>query len=263
MYQRLLSQIEQSTSFDFGNVLSKSFELFKKVWVEGFVHLLLMMVISIPVIILMYVGMFAILGVNFFIAGGAERFEGANGFDPAMIPSFVGLFLLILIVSALMQTFSIAIMAHFYQVCKKADTGKPMDTGGYFDYLKKASFKKLFLLSLATMGVALIAMLLCYLPLFYVMVPLSLSGVIFAFNPDLMAKENISASFKLGNKYWLPIFGLLILGGLIAYLGVLACGVGLFFTAMFAYIPIYYVYKDTIGFDDDPSDAAISEIEKF
>lgn len=259
MYQQLSSKIEQSSSFDFGNVLRKSFELFKKVWVEGCVHLLVLMAILIPLVIIMYAGMFVILGVNYFAAyatGDTQQFEGGAGFDPAMIPSFIGLFLLLLIVSAIMQAFSIALMSHFFQVCKKADTGAPVETGGYFVYLKKVSFKKLFLLSLATMGIALVAALVFYLPIFYVMVPLSISMVVFAFNPELTVKENLRASFKLGNKYWLPLFGLLILGSLIAYLGVFACGIGLFFTAMFSYIPMYYAYKDTVGFDDAPAQTA-------
>ncbi|MGJ8664764.1 MAG: hypothetical protein ACSHW7_00210 [Patiriisocius sp.] len=266
MYQRLLSKIEQSTSFDFGDVLSKSFDLFKKVWVEGFVHLLLLMAISIPVILIFYIGMFLVVGVNAFAtnaAGGFDTYNASEGFDPAMIPSFIGLFLLVLIVGAIMQTLSIAISAHFYQVCKKADLGTHNETGGYFVYLQKASFKKLFVLSLASMGIALVAALACYLPLLYVIVPLSMSLVIFAFNPELTVKENLSASFKLGNKYWLPLFGLLILGGLISYAGIIACFVGVFFTAMFAYIPMYYAYKDTVGFDDDASDAVPSQLEKF
>ena len=257
MYQQLVSKIEQSKSFDFGDVLSRSIDLFKKVWVEGFVHLLLMMVITMPIIIVTYIAMFAMFGANYLIAGGGDPEYMNQDFDPAMIPSMIGFGLLLLLVSAIMQTFNIAIMAHFYQVCKSKDMGTPLPQGGYFTYLKNGNFKKLLILSFALMGIAVVAMMLCYIPLFYVIVPLTLVMVIYAFNPDLTVKELISASFKLGNKYWLMTFLMLIVAGFVAYLGVLACGIGFFFTAMFARIPLYYIYKDTVGLDS----AGLTEIE--
>lgn len=251
MYQLLESKIEQSKSFDFGDVLSRSIDLFKKVWVEGFVHLLIMMVISLPVIVLTYITMFVMFGANYFLAsGGNPDYMQNQDFDPVMIPSMVGFGLLILLVSAIMQTFNISIMAHFYQVCKSKDLGTPLPQGGYFSYLKNGNFKKLLVLSFATMGIAVLAVLLCYIPLFYVIVPLTLLLVIYTFNPELTVKELLKASFKLGNKYWLMTFLLLLVSGFIAYLGVLACGIGMFFTAMFARLPLYYIYKDTIGFDE-------------
>lgn len=118
-------------------------------------------------------------------------------------------------------------------------------------FLKGKNLKKVMVLSLATVGISLAAVLLCYLPIFYVMVPLQLFVVIFAFNEDLSVSDIIKASFKMGNKYWLITFGLIILSSLIAQIGIIFCFVGVFFTAFFVHIPIYYLYKDTVGFDDD------------
>ena len=252
MYQELLLKIEQSKGFDFGNVISRSIDLFKKVWVDGFVHLIIIMVISLPVVIIAYIAGFAMFGLNYLMASGGDSGYMANqDFNMALIPGMIGFVLVILLVSAIMQTLSISIMAHFYEVCKSKDMGTPMPQGGYFKFLKNGNFKKLLMLSFATLGITVAAALLCYLPLFYVIVPLSLTLIIFAFKPDLTVKELLTAAFKLGNKNWLMIFLMLLVGGLIAYLGVLACGVGFFFTAMFARIPLYYIYKDTIGFDTD------------
>jgi hypothetical protein len=150
-----------------------------------------------------------------------------------------------------MQGVSIAIKAHFFQVCKNEDMGSPKESGSYFTFLKGTNFSKVFMLSLATFGISLAALLLCYLPIFYVMVPLQLIIVIFAFNHELSVSDIITVSFKLGNKFWLLLFGLIIISSLIAQLGVILCFVGLFFTAYFVHIPIYYFYKDTIGFNDD------------
>jgi hypothetical protein len=81
------------------------------------------------------------------------------------------------------------------------------------------------------------------------MVPLQLLVAIFAFNPQLSVSEIIRASFKLGNKYWLTLFGLIIISSLIAQLGVLLCLVGVFITAYFIYVPLYLFYRDSVGVD--------------
>ena len=47
------------------------------------------------------------------------------------------------------------------------------------------------------------------------------------------------------------MFALIFISSLIAQLGVILCFVGVFFTAYFVYIPIYYFYKETIGFTED------------
>jgi len=72
-------------------------------------------------------------------------------------------------------------------------------------------------------------------------------------SPEMSVSNIITVSFKLGNKFWLLLllllFGLIIISSLIAQLGIILCFVGLFFTAYFVHIPIYYFYKDTIGFN--------------
>ncbi|NND88729.1 MAG: hypothetical protein HKM28_05730, partial [Flavobacteriaceae bacterium] len=50
----LNTRIENSKQPDFGGVLTKSFELFQKVWIEGFVHLLLTMILVVPFILVIY-----------------------------------------------------------------------------------------------------------------------------------------------------------------------------------------------------------------
>ena len=154
------------------------------------------------------------------------------------------------VVIFIVQAIAFGITAHFLKVLQKEDTGHPEEVGGYFDLIK-GNYQKLLILSLATFGIALLAILLCYLPIFYVMVPLQLLVLFYAFNPELKVNEIIKASFKLGNKYWLTIFGLVIISSIIAQLGILLCIVGVFFTAYFVHIPMYYVYKDSIGFDTE------------
>ena len=115
-------------------------------------------------------------------------------------------------------------------------------------------------LVLLSMLIAVVAMILCYLPIFYVMVPLTFLTVMFAFNPELTPSELVKVSFKLGNKKWLISFGLIIVSSILAsVVGFLLCGIGSLFTAAFVYHPVYLIYKEVIGFEDEvESDSLIS-----
>ena len=74
----------------------------------------------------------------------------------------------------------------------------------------------------------------------------------FAFNPEFSVGEIVKGSFAIGNKKWLLVFGLLIVSSLLAQIvGMILCGIGVFFTAAFVYHPIYLVYKNVVGFEDD------------
>ncbi len=246
MEPQIFHKIETSKSPDFGNILSKSFELFKKVWVEGMLHLLVMVAVILPLLAVLYAPFIAILIKN-ETNGGQPDFNPFLEYSVVWIAIYIVAFLVVMII---IQTIAYAITAHFFKVCKKADIETPVETGGYFTYVKN-HLTKIILLSLAALGITLLAVLLCYLPIFYVMVPVQLMFVIFAFNPELSVSEIVKASFKLGNKFWLIAFGLIIVSSLIAQVGIILCGIGLLATAFFTHIPMYYFYKDTIGFDEE------------
>ena len=105
---------------------------------------------------------------------------------------------------------------------------------------------------LASVGIAIIAALLCYLPIFYVMVPLTYFGFIFAFNPELSVNDIIKISFKLGNKKWLISFGLMIVASLMSQIvGLILCGIGVLFTAAFVFHRFDLIYKSVVGFENE------------
>ena len=145
------------------------------------------------------------------------------------------------------MTISTALNAAFLRICQLKDMGST-EADDYFFYLKNGRWKKSLVLGLFVFGLSVVGMLLCGIGLFYVVVPISLMPAFFAFNEELSPTEMVNASFQLGNKNWLVIFGLLIATGLIAQLGILLCGIGILFTAMLAKIPVYYIYKDGVGF---------------
>ena len=74
----------------------------------------------------------------------------------------------------------------------------------------------------------------------------------YAFNPEISSSNLVKASFDLGNKKWLITFGITLVAGILAQMvGMLMCGVGIFVTASFAAIPLYFIYKEVIGFGED------------
>jgi hypothetical protein len=246
MENGIFQKIEEANKPDFGNILSKSFELFKKVWEQALYHVLMTMIVVIPMLLVIYIP------YVLFVFNGMEYDSYGYYQEPELLPylPFIILYgLIVLVVIFLGQAFVFGVTAHFYKVLRNEDTGSTDDVGGYFDLIKK-DYKKLFMLSLMSFGIVLLAAILCYLPIFYVMVPIQLVVVMYAFNPELSATEIIKASFKLGNKFWLIIFGLVIISSMIAQVGIILCVVGVFFTAYFVHVPMYYVYKDTIGFED-------------
>ncbi|RZS99813.1 hypothetical protein [Aquimarina brevivitae] len=254
MRQDIFEKIESSGNLDFGDIFSKSFELFKKVWVQGFLHILINLVVTLPIIIITYIPIIA-TAVAFENKQYNAYYDGHGPeLEVASVGMLVGMILLVIFLAFIGGTLQLAIQAHFFKVCKQVDLEQQQDSK-YFFFFKKRYLGKLLMLVLASFGIALLAMLLCYLPLFYVIVPLNLFLVIFTFNPELSVGDIIKASFKLGNKYWLIIFGLMFISGFFAQLGFILCGIGVFFTASFMYLPIYYVYKDAIGFDTEQSNS--------
>ncbi|MBQ0734435.1 hypothetical protein [Aquimarina celericrescens] len=246
---KLFERIENSTSLDFGDVFSKSFELFKKVWVQGFVHLLISLLVMLPLFFAMYIPLFAIIGID----GFEQNYNGHDDFpkEELSIGLMILFIILVIVITMIAAALQFAITAHFYRVCKQVDHGLP-GTSSYFMFLKGKYIGKVFTIAIASFGIALLAALLCYLPIFYVMVPLQLLGVMFAFNPDVNTSDLIKASFKLGNKIWLVAFGLILISSILSQLvGTLLCFVGIFLTASFVHMPVYHMYKDTIGFEDD------------
>ncbi len=253
MEHPIFQKIEKANKPDFGDVLSKSFELFKKVWEQALYHVLIGMVTVLPMIVLIYVPYFIFI----FSIGGQNLYGDYQ--EPNITPYIPGLIIYAIVVFALIfvvQAIVLGITVHFYHVLKKVDNEETTDVVSYLDIVRN-NFKKLLQLSLATFGVAILAMLLCYVPIFYVMVPLNLVGVFYAFNQDLSATDVIKACFKFGNKFWLIIFGLILISSIIAQAGIILCFVGVFFTAYFIHLPLYYLYKDSIGFEEKSEDVSM------
>ena len=248
MEHRIFEKIESANTPDFGDIIGKSFELFKNVFVEAAKHAGVSILIMIPFILVVYIP-FMPMYIE-MIQHAGDPYYTLDPFEDYETITIVGWAVMVFLLSFLLQPLVISIMAHFYRICKNVDMGTQDPVGGYFDLVKK-QYGKLLLLTIATTGIALLAMLLCYLPLFYVIVPLQLTYPILFFNDRLSVGQVIRASFVLGNKFWLVAFGLIFISAFISMLGMVLCIIGVIVTAYYQHIVMYFFYKDTVGFEED------------
>jgi hypothetical protein len=246
--ETLLSKIENAKDLDFGDIFNKSIELFKKVWLQGLVIMLLTMVMMIPFYIIMYLPL---------IAMGILDPESLQQGGEANMMLLIPFYLVMLVFMFFAMVISFGFKSAFFRICKIKDLNETTSED-YFYFFKKPYLGKTIKLAAITFGISLVALLLCVLPIIYVMVPIALMNVIYAFNPDLTASDIVKVGFKLGNKKWLITFGLIIVAGFLAQIvGMIMCFIGVFVTASFAYVPLYYIYKDSVGHAEQ---SAIDEI---
>ena len=246
MEHPIFDTIEKAEKPDFADVLTESFDAIKGLWQPALYHGLINMLIVLPMLLVVYIPLFPMyLGI--FENLGNPYYQPDVDYS---VPMIIGYIVVVMVLSLITSIFSFALVAHFYKTIRLKDMGNEVSPGGYFSYLK-GNFGKIFVLNLAAMGISLVAVLLCYLPLFYVMVPLQLFAVMFTFNQDLTVSQIIKASFKLGHKFWLIIFGIVMIASMIAQLGIVVCFIGMFVTQLFVHIPVYNIYKKTIGFAED------------
>ncbi|WP_179343921.1 hypothetical protein [Winogradskyella ursingii] len=260
--EQIQSRIQNAKDLDFGDIFNSSIELFKKVWVQGLVTILLNMVLAIPVMMIIYIPLLLSGVMTSF--NSYDSYNTYNSYDQytqsEMSPILIGVMVILYIFFAVaMGAISFGLKAAFYRICKFKDL-EQMGREDYFYFFKKPYLKKTILISLALTGIALLAVLLCFLPLLYAIVPLSFMVVIFAFNPNMPISDIIKLSFELGNKKWLITFGLLFVSGLLAgIVGMLMCFVGIYVTSSFSYLPTYVIYREIIGFEDENQSLQIEE----
>lgn len=259
-YSTILKRIKEARDLDFGSVFNQSIELFKQVWVQGLITVILNMVLAIPVILMIYIpliflGLFDAATVAAIDDYGYDSYSGMDLSPIAMI----GMFIIYVFAMVALSTIAMALKAAFYRICKIRDF-QDMDREDYFYFFKSEYLKKSIQLGLAYIGISLLAALLCFIPIIYAIVPLSYMFVVYAFNPEKSVSEIVKLSFELGNKKWLLTFGLLIICGLLAgVVGFLLCVIGIYVTQSFSYLSPYLIYKDVVGFDEEQESLKIEE----
>ena len=245
-FKSLEEKINNAKDLDFSNLFDSVIELFKKVWLKGFLTVLLVVAFAVVVNIL-----FSLIGL------APKNNLAVNGFDFDGFFSFYSETIIYSIPQTiLVSTITMAVVAAFYRICKQFVLGENV-VDDYFYFLKKEYFSKLLMLGIIHTGIAVVAQFLFVIPYIYAYVPLAYFTIIFANNPDLSEGEIVKASFKLGNKKWLITFGTMFVAGILGMLGIIGCGIGILFTISIIYLPVFFIYKEVIGFDDT------SEIEQI
>ncbi len=232
-------KINDRPSLEFGSIFSRSINLFKKVWLQGFITLLLTFLTILPFYAMIYIPL---------IAAGITDPEMLRDEELPFIV-VVSMCILMPIVMIGVMTFGLALNAAFLRICKQKDMDE-LGTDDYFYFFREGRLGKILTISLIFFGLILLGILACGLGIIYLVVPISLFPAFLAFKEELTALEIVKASFFLGNRNWLVIFGLIIVMAIIAELGILLCCIGILFTAMLSKIPIYYIYKDGVGFEN-------------
>ena len=242
----LLEKIEHALELDFGVIFGDSIEFFKKTWLQGFLLQLFTLFIILPVIVAFYIPL--IIMVIAEQETGYNDFDTFNGFYRGMSVFYISSILLAVFIIGTLIT---ALKASFFKIMRKLDNNEGVTTSDFFYFFKRKYLSKILVLTLVSILIVIPSALLCYLPLIYMLVPLSFFTIIFAFNPELSVRDIVKVSFKLANKKWLISFGLIVVSSILStILGYIVCGVGLLFTYAFVYHPIYFIYKEVIGFNE-------------
>lgn len=240
--EKLFNKIDNAKDLDFGDVISNTIELFKKVWLKGLIVLVLTLMSIITIsFIFSLIGLAPILDQSVF----------SDGFNMEALARFYSSSALYGIPqNMLISTFNLAFLAAFYRICKQTIQEESTQED-YFYFFNKERFTKVFMLGIIYTGIVTIAQVLCFIPYIYVFVPLSYFAVILAHHSDLSEMEIVKASFALGNKKWLITFGTMLVAAIIGMLGMIGCFIGILFTMSIVYLPSFLIYKDAIGFEEE------------
>ncbi len=237
----LLKKIDNAKSLDFGTIFDNTIELFKKIWLKGFLMVLLMVVFAVVINLL-----FSLIG----LAPENNFFANVDSFDMDTVFSLYGVNVLYSIPQTiLLSAVTMAFVGAFYKICKQVNLGGNV-VDDYFYFFKKEYASKLLMLGIIYTGIATLAQLLLFIPYIYAFVPLSYFSIVFANNPNLSEMEVVKASFAIGNKKWLITFGTMFVAGILGMLGMIACFIGVLFTMSIVYLPIFFIYKEVVGFDN-------------
>ncbi len=239
-------RVTNAKELDFGTIFSQCIELFKKSWLQGFLLQLFVLIIMVPFFIVLYVPI-VMMAISQTESGYFDPNE-VHGLFAGLSVLYIMMFLIGILVIGGIQ---LALSAGFFRILRSLEEGREARTSDLLYFVKGKYLGKILLLMLVAILIAIPAALFFYLPFIYVIIPMSFFTIIFAFNPEWSIGDLVGSSFRLGNKKWLLTFGLLV----VSYIAVMlitfvTCGLGSLFLAPFMYHPIYFIYKETVGFDD-------------
>ena len=237
-FEQVNKKIEENNRLDFGLILDLVIDLYKKVWLKGFVTIIIVMIVA--------------FGVNFLFVALGLTYEPDMQFNQGIFEvdalySFESL-LYGYPQSIIIGLVSLGMLASLYRMIRLEQHDK-VKNDEFFYFFKGEHFSKIFMLAIIHASITLLSQLLFVIPYIYTFIPLSYFAIVFANNPELTEMEIVKLSFHIGTKKWFLSFGLMFVTGLMGMLGIIACGIGVLFTISIVYLPVYFIYRDVVGFD--------------
>lgn len=243
-FLRKLESLKQNGyRLELGEVISQSFENYKKIAVTAGVAIILFSIIFIAI-------GFGTLGVFLGFGDFASKmtnFQISNFSTVAIILYIFG--------TALLSALTYPFTASLIKMANEAELGREINVSMVFDHYKSDSFKDLFLaailISLATTsittlfeftGYKFIGIILSYGIAFMAIfvIPLIIFG-------KLNYIDAIKNSFALVIKQPFVILIALIVAVILVFVGIFGLCIGIFFTMPFFYSTHYILYKNAVG----------------
>ena len=256
--KRIKQAAQEGYYIDFGTIIEKAFENYKKIALTGGLAFLLIVLAA-----------FALFGSIAAVAFGAADMMGTlTEFNP-MNFSVVGILIYFLIM-VVFAGLTAPLGAGFFKMAHLAQSNKPFSVGTIFDYYKTSYFKELFIAAsvLAIVNFAfatgfelltypIIGTFLTYIVAFFTMlaVPLIIYG-------EQKAFDAISMSIKLVAKQWLILVGLAIVSFIFMMLGIIGLCIGIFFTLPFWYSFLYTTYNTILPIEVESEIEEIGRVEE-
>ena len=240
-YQKTNQTTDYNNDLDFGLVLEKSFDNYKKIAGIAGIGMLL----SSIVLIIVGVGIF---GSMYGFANFAEtltEFSATITWSTELILLFAGAFF-----AAVYSP----INAGFVQMARNANANENYGLDTLFSFYSSSFFKELFIAALLiSLFGSILDFALTQMGVFYVgtVITILASFLTFLSIPLIIfnkmdALTSITTSIKLVLKNPLVIFGLLIVAIIVCMLGIFGLCIGLFFTFPFWYSMNYIIYSEMV-----------------
>lgn len=263
--QERLKQIErEGYTLSFDEIFNRGFNIWKKVTLPMAGAFLLL---CIPIILLFVLLTPFLYGMPFSDLLDAVQHSPEIFAEMAKDPMYQ---LRMLVVNLSVTLFAAPFAAGFMRMCKEADFTGRAAFSGVFYYFRMPYLVNLLVVSLLISVVSLsisfglqqldlIGSILNYIVMIVVhtLTAFAVSLVIFA---DAGPLQAIGTSIKLASKNFFMVLAMALVGGIIGFLGVFVCCIGLFFTLSFIYMVNYILYRQAIGFEEMQEENAAPEI---
>ncbi len=246
MKEKLLRKIEAHRGLTFEKLLSDSFELYKKVFPFGMLKVVFEGIISYAIQFLIMLPMFAILGIS--------NYQGLSNSEGMEIVTILFMFLMYFVIYLIYTIFSFSMAVGFYRICFQQESGLNVSIESFFYALKKKYLVKTFLISMLTALILAISFVFLIIPGIYMLIPMGLIAVVYAFNIESSIKDIYAIAFKVANKYWFILFFSGLVAVFFSLLGIVLCIIGIIATQAFMYMPFYIAYKEVVGFETEIAD---------